>query len=174
MRPGSGSIENVSRAQGGEHERGVASFGATATATGGSGTAVRSSQTVADNTHGPTRVHGTGSRHLHRLQSAFGARVGGPLQPRRTVRVGDQSGARPQAAIDARGSGTIETTPRRRSLAGRWRMHAARQRRTADFAARIRPTPVAERGLWPAASAWLFVARPATATSPSRSGGAGG
>src|SRR5476651_1830353 len=118
MRPASVSVEDVSRAQGGEHERGVASFGATATATGGSGTALRSSQTIADSAHGPTRVHGTGSRHLHRLQSAFGAGVGGPLQPRRTVRVGNESGAWSQAALDARGSGAIETTSRRRSVAG--------------------------------------------------------
>src|SRR5476651_1942969 len=97
MRPASVSVEDVSRAQGGEHERGVASFGATATATSGSRTAGRSSQTVADSAHGPTRVHGTGSRHLHRLQSAFGARVGGALQPRRTVWVGNQTGAWPQA-----------------------------------------------------------------------------
>ena len=70
-------------------------------------------------------------------------------------------------------AGTIETTPRRRPVAGRWRMHGARQRRKADFAARIRQTPVAQRGLWPAASVWLFVVRPATATSPGRSRGAG-
>ena len=72
--------------QGGELERGFASFGATVTALADREPRARSWQTVADSAHGPTRVHGTGSRHLHRLQSTLGARVGGPLQPRRAVR----------------------------------------------------------------------------------------
>jgi len=96
---------------GSEHERGVASFGATVTATGGSRAACGAKPTVAtvlmaqQGFTAPEVAICTGfsPRSVQEWVARYNREGLSGLA--------NQTGTWPQAVIDARGSGTIETTP---------------------------------------------------------------